>query len=370
MWRLVTVTSRGDLRAVSVAFPRIRQLSSSSATSEAALVVNKKSSEEQSLPEPKSRNGWWQQAMSVWEESSGQVELDQLKQVVVDCSSRFDEAVASVQRGRRSMEEAQRAYDDVHKRHASLLMRREQWTKEEASSFVDVTAEEVSARNALQDARDSLRFAEENSGQCQRDYMDAIRRRYHEEQMWQDKWRVLGTYGTWALIGLNTLVFLGGQFFHQRREVMRLKAIEELIQEKVAVPTAVITVVEKEEEALAKETITSDRMEETKEVETVAQEQPFVAREPETKPLAEDGFIEQRSEEETSDVDPSSPSAVRQELKELWRATREKIANLRKEVGDAARQMEIKELHWPSAAIGATVTATGCILIVFLTGRR
>eukprot|EP00562_Extubocellulus_spinifer_P018890 CAMPEP_0178601730 /NCGR_PEP_ID=MMETSP0697-20121206/34548_1 /TAXON_ID=265572 /ORGANISM="Extubocellulus spinifer, Strain CCMP396" /LENGTH=146 /DNA_ID=CAMNT_0020239817 /DNA_START=1 /DNA_END=439 /DNA_ORIENTATION=- len=39
--------------------------------------------------------------------------------------------------------------------------------------------------------------------------MDAMRKRYHEEQIWNDRWRVLGVYGTWGLIALNSVLFLG-----------------------------------------------------------------------------------------------------------------------------------------------------------------
>jgi hypothetical protein len=61
--------------------------------------------------------------------------------------------------------------------------------------------------------------------------MNRMRRRYHEEQIWQDQWRVLGTYGTWSLIVLNSCVFLGSQYFLRMRENARMKAIEELIRE-------------------------------------------------------------------------------------------------------------------------------------------
>jgi len=41
---------------------------------------------------------------------------------------------------------------------------------------------------------------------------------------------VLGTYGTWGLIGLNTAIFATGQLFNQRREEERLQKIEDLIR--------------------------------------------------------------------------------------------------------------------------------------------
>uniref|UniRef100_A0A7S1GQ64 Sensitive to high expression protein 9, mitochondrial n=1 Tax=Cyclophora tenuis TaxID=216820 RepID=A0A7S1GQ64_CYCTE len=245
-----------EVRILSSATPHERLLSSKVIESASSSV-----SQEDVTP----TKSVWQRILAVWEESSGQIELDRLKQVVVDCSSRFDQSVMDVQNGRRAVEEAQKVHDEVHKKHANLLMRREQWNKEEAASFVDVTSEEVTARQVLQQARDQLRYAEEYSGQCQREYMDAIRRRYHEEQIWQDKWRVLGTYGTWSLIGLNSIVFLGSQIFHQRREVLRLKAIEALIHDKMSAPSpaAVVSVA-----SSPQDDITVNQQEEVLPVET------------------------------------------------------------------------------------------------------
>ena len=122
------------------------------------------------------------------------------------------------------LEKATTTYDDVNKRHSALLMRRDSWDADDATAFATLTAEEVEARKALAAARAALRRAEEDVSSRQVDYIDAMRRRYHEEQMWQDRWRVLGTYGTWTLIGLNSVIFLGGQFFHYRRETSRLKS--------------------------------------------------------------------------------------------------------------------------------------------------
>jgi hypothetical protein len=56
--------------------------------------------------------------------------------------------------------------------------------------------------------------------------MDALRHKYQEEQAWQDRWRVLGTFGTWGLIGLNSLVFLASQVLFYRREARRLVALK------------------------------------------------------------------------------------------------------------------------------------------------
>jgi uncharacterized protein (UPF0333 family) len=63
------------------------------------------------------------------------------------------------------------------------------------------------------------------------EYMNNLRKRYHEEQVWTDKWRILSTYGTWGLIGLNSIVFLVSQYMFRQREVQRMKDFEGLLKE-------------------------------------------------------------------------------------------------------------------------------------------
>ncbi|CAB9496761.1 expression protein 9 homolog, mitochondrial [Seminavis robusta] len=171
----------------------------------------------------------FQRLHSLFEESSGMMELTKLKDKVQEASGHFDEATNMVQQCRETVAEAQTAHDQAHKKHVSLLMRREEWSAEDAQDFVQMTAVEVTTRQALLNAQNSLKQAEQRAVQCQHSYMDIMRQRYHEEQMWQDKWRLLGTYGTWSLIAINTMVFVVGQYFTQAREMKRLKHMEELL---------------------------------------------------------------------------------------------------------------------------------------------
>jgi len=101
-----------------------------------------------------------------------------------------------------------------------------------AEEFAWLTAEEGRARMERERAKVALREAEEAMRRTQAECMDAVRRRYHEEQVWQDKWRVLETYGTWLLIGLNSAIFLGGQALYSHREDQKLKAIASVINER------------------------------------------------------------------------------------------------------------------------------------------
>lgn len=169
----------------------------------------------------------------IWSDRSGTSEILALKESVNNASLAFDAASAAVTRARTQLDGALRQWERTSGRHMQLLQRRESWTAEDAQQFADLASQEIASRNALAKAREGLAVAEETLTQRQLEYMNSMRRRYHEEQVWQDQWRVAGTYWTWILIVLNTCVFMGSQYFQRSRENSRMKAIEQLIQEKI-----------------------------------------------------------------------------------------------------------------------------------------
>jgi She9 / Mdm33 family len=267
-----------------------------------------------------------------WDEHSGQRELDNLKRSVQQASINFDATVGTVASCRAAVEEAQKAHDESQKHHANLMMRRDQWDGADAASFVEYTSREVKTRQALAEARNDLRKAEEDSSRCQREYMDVMRQRYHEEQMWQDKWRMLGTFGTWTLIGLNSIVFLGSQFFHQRREVNRLKAIEELIKDNLQVMQDAVSTGQAEqiaiaEAAAASNTTAAPAVEPEKKEAVIEGEQRVVTHQPAKEPVNWLNLIKGRDYKSVST-----------------------------QLGASAQEIA-KELHGPSVALGAAATA-------------
>ncbi|KAG7359234.1 She9 / Mdm33 family protein [Nitzschia inconspicua] len=167
----------------------------------------------------------------LWYERSGTLEILELKESVNEASLAFDRASVQVNLARRHLDESLRNWERTSGKHLQLLQRRESWTPDDAQNFANLVSQEIMARSAMEKARNDLATAEETLSKRQLEYMNRMRRRYHEEQIWQDQWRVLGTYGTWSLIVLNSCVFLGSQYFLRVRENARMKAIEELIRE-------------------------------------------------------------------------------------------------------------------------------------------
>ena len=284
--------------------------------------------------------------VQTWDEHSGQRELEHLKRSVQQASMNFDVTVGDVVTFRSSVEDAQRAHDDAQKQLASLMMRREQWDGTDAALFVEYTSKEVKTRQALAEARNSLRKAEEDSSRCQREYMDVMRQRYHEEQMWQEKWRMLGTFGTWTLIGLNSFLFLGSQFFHQRREINRLKAIEQLIKDNLQTMQDTVSSGQAEQIAIAEAAADSANKAMTANVEALAKQseradkQKIVSNQPSREPVDWMMLIRNRD-----------------------------LKSVAAELG-ASAQETMKGVHGPSVALGAAASTTLVVIVMLLTSKR
>lgn len=175
-----------------------------------------------------------QKVLTFLSETSGEKEISHLKQQVNDISLQFDKVTQKVTSIRDQTVTLQSKYEDLQKEHLQLMMRRDSWSEVDIQRFADITSSEVHTKRELDTSRIQLKQCEDLQEKTKKEYMDAVRKRYHEEQLWQDKWRVISTYGTWILIGINSIVFLGGQMLHQRREGERIRILSNLMDDKLS----------------------------------------------------------------------------------------------------------------------------------------
>lgn len=169
--------------------------------------------------------------LSLWNEHSGTHEISKLKDLVNHSSLQFDNQQRLVTEARKAVDTALSAWEQSQRQHSQLLSSRDKWTSDQAIQFAKLLENEVQIRNNLEIAKSDLSNKEIQLSQYQFEYMNNLRKRYHEEQVWTDKWRILSTYGTWGLIGLNSVVFLVSQYMFRIREVQRMKDFEELLKE-------------------------------------------------------------------------------------------------------------------------------------------
>jgi hypothetical protein len=116
-----------------------------------------------------------------------------------------------------------------------LLQRKHLWTGEDVTQFTELYRLEHEHAKEEDTAKEHYHYKEK---QMDREYMAlarSIMERYHDEQLWSDKIRSVSTYGTWALMVLNLMLFVAVQTVFEPRKRKRLTdRFEELLVDKVA----------------------------------------------------------------------------------------------------------------------------------------
>lgn len=116
-----------------------------------------------------------------------------------------------------------------------LLQRKHNWTGEDVTRFTELYRLEHLHSQQEATAKENYRQSEK---QMDRQYMEltrAIMERYHEEQLWSDKIRSVSTYGTWALMVVNLILFVAVQTVFEPYKRKRLTdRFEDLLVQKVA----------------------------------------------------------------------------------------------------------------------------------------
>lgn len=114
------------------------------------------------------------------------------------------------------------------------MQRKHLWTGDDVTKFTELYRLEHQHSQAEAVAKEQYQASEK---QMDREYMElarSIMERYHEEQLWSDKIRSVSTYGTWALMVVNLLLFVAVQTVFEPRKRKRLTdRFEELLVSKV-----------------------------------------------------------------------------------------------------------------------------------------
>ncbi|KAI8873977.1 hypothetical protein GQ42DRAFT_117162 [Ramicandelaber brevisporus] len=152
--------------------------------------------------------------------------VEALKRRVIDCEQAFTSSKREYEAAKIAHEQAvatraagQRAIND-------LLQRKHLWSDKDVSRFTELYREEHLNEQNESTAKAKCLEMEGAVEERFRDFVGAIQSRYHEEQLWSDKIRQASTYGTWAILGFNVLVFIGVQLYFEPRK--RRRMIEQL----------------------------------------------------------------------------------------------------------------------------------------------
>ena len=345
------------------------------------------------------------QWLEAWNEHSGTHEISKLKELVHNSSLKFDNQQHLVANARTAVDVALSAWETSQIKHTQLMQVRDKWTPAQALEFAKLLEKEVQVRSNLEMAKKDLAEKEVHQAKLQIDYMNNLRKRYHEEQIWTDKWRILSTYGTWGLIGINTIVFLISQYLWRVRERNRMKEFEMLLKETLVSNISTMEAIrgqqQHQSEVVGEQRIVGESQNATtldyqrsKEGQLNEEQPPTtVEKEEEGNIMAvgeEDDGNEQNnkpsdcsSESESNQREPSKQpallSTLKSKLAKLDRATVVKQTSqlltsswvsIRHRATTAAKiDCSVEKLDLPSAALGACVTSVAWLVVMSLSRK-
>lgn len=104
----------------------------------------------------------------------------------------------------------------------TLLARKDTWSPADLERFTTLYRSDHELEAKVANASAELTEAESEESRLGAALNAGILRRYHEEQVWSDRIRRQSTWGTWGLMGVNVLLFIGLQFVAEPWKRQRL----------------------------------------------------------------------------------------------------------------------------------------------------
>ncbi|CAO3593262.1 unnamed protein product [Absidia cylindrospora] len=168
-------------------------------------------------------------------ELTGYNQIELVKKKVTDQATTFELTRDQVQIAKKRYELAIATRSNTQRGINELLQRKHLWTGDDVTQFTELYRLEHEHAKEEDMAKEHYQRKEK---QMDREYMElarSIMERYHDEQLWSDKIRSVSTYGTWALMVLNLMLFVAVQTVFEPRKRKRLTdRFEELLVDKVA----------------------------------------------------------------------------------------------------------------------------------------
>ncbi|KAG2219954.1 hypothetical protein INT45_002168 [Circinella minor] len=166
---------------------------------------------------------------------TGYDQIEEVKRKVTNQATEFESSRDEVQAAKRVFEDAIETRSSTQREINELLQRKHMWTGEDVTRFTELYRLEHDHSRAEITAKERYQQAEK---QMDREYMalaQSIMERYHEEQLWSDKIRSVSTYGTWALMVVNLILFVAVQIVFEPLKRKRLtNRFEDLLVTTVA----------------------------------------------------------------------------------------------------------------------------------------
>ncbi|KAJ3186332.1 sensitivity to high expression protein she9 [Gaertneriomyces sp. JEL0708] len=149
---------------------------------------------------------------------------------VQECKNRVLQKDADLNAARERSDASKRLYEQTiderrkcQRELNSLLQRKDSWLDSDITRFTELYRKDLNLEQSENQARNEHQAATEAFDRCHREYLNEIRERYIEEQLYSDKIRRASTWWTWGLISLHFALFVVIQLFVEPRKRRILK---------------------------------------------------------------------------------------------------------------------------------------------------
>ncbi|KAI7862465.1 Mdm33 family-domain-containing protein [Spinellus fusiger] len=171
-----------------------------------------------------------QRASRALNELTGYNHIELVKHKVTEQAKQFEATRDTVQTAKVTYQNAIELRSKTQREINELLQRKHLWTGIDVTRFTELYRLEHEHSGEETDAKERYKGAEKQMDQEYMALARSIMERYHEEQLWSDKIRSVSTYGTWALMIVNLLLFVAVQTVFEPRKRKRLTdQFEELL---------------------------------------------------------------------------------------------------------------------------------------------
>ncbi|KAJ1987251.1 sensitivity to high expression protein she9 [Dimargaris cristalligena] len=173
---------------------------------------------------------WISLAAKSLNQITGYQHIELLKRSVFSKETEFVAARQALEVAKRDHETAIQERATGQREINSLLQRKHLWADTDVNRFTELYRSEHANEQAEIRAKRTYESQEKAVDQKYAELVDAIRIRYHDEQLWSDKIRAAATYGTWAVLALNMFIFV---FVHILIEPRKRKKILDHVDQAV-----------------------------------------------------------------------------------------------------------------------------------------
>ena len=147
-------------------------------------------------------------ASQIVNDVTGYSAIEKSKDAIKTLESKLQEEKDLIKQSKEAYSDAISKRSMLQKEMNNLLSRKHEWSANDLERFTDLYRNDHTNEQRVINTQNSLAKAGQAAETTQLNLTRQILTRYHEEQVWSDKVRRLSTWGTWAIMTVNLLIFL------------------------------------------------------------------------------------------------------------------------------------------------------------------